>query len=45
MNRNFVGSFLDKSSVKIAHFVPIRYQTLPPQAIIVSDWPILKNLF
>jgi hypothetical protein len=33
-----------KSPVKIAHFVPIRVQTWPPQAILVSDWPIFKNL-
>jgi hypothetical protein len=27
-----------------AHFVPIHFQTWPPQAILVSDWPIFKNL-
>jgi hypothetical protein len=31
------------SSIKIAHFVPIRYQTWPPQAILVSDWLISKK--
>ena len=31
-----------QSSIKIAHFVPIHYQTWPPQAILVSDWPIFK---
>jgi hypothetical protein len=45
MKRNLVGSIYGKSSVAIAHFVPIRLQTWPPQAILVSDWPILKNLF
>jgi hypothetical protein len=25
-------------AIKIAHFVAIRYQTWPPQAILVSDW-------
>jgi hypothetical protein len=30
------------SSIKIVHFVPIHLQTWPPQAILVSDWPILK---
>ena len=30
-------------SVTIAHFVPIRYQTWPPQAILVSDWLIFKK--
>jgi hypothetical protein len=44
MNRNLVGSILAKSSVKIAHFVPIRWPTWPTQAIIFSDWPILTNL-
>jgi hypothetical protein len=28
----------------IAHFVTIHQQTWPPQAILVSDWPIFKNL-
>jgi hypothetical protein len=30
-------------SIKIAHFVPIRKQTWPPQAILVSDWLISKK--
>jgi hypothetical protein len=29
--------------LKIAHFVPIRKQTWPPQAILVSDWLISKK--
>ena len=29
--------------LKSAHFVMIRYQTWPPQAILVSDWPIFKK--
>jgi hypothetical protein len=44
MNRNLVGSIYGRSNIKIAHFIPIRLQTWPPQAILVSDWPILKNL-
>jgi hypothetical protein len=32
------------SSIKIAHFVPIHWQAWPPQAILVSDWLISKNL-
>jgi hypothetical protein len=40
MNRNLVGSIYERSSIKIAHFIPIRLQTWPPQAILVSDWPI-----
>jgi hypothetical protein len=37
MNRNLVGRIYGRSSTTIAHFVPIRYQTWPPQAILVSD--------
>jgi hypothetical protein len=29
-----------RSSLKIAHFVPIHQQTWLPKAILVSDWPI-----
>jgi hypothetical protein len=43
MYRNSVRSIYGKSSVAIAHFVPIRLQTWLPQAILVSDWPILKQ--
>jgi hypothetical protein len=43
MNLNLVGSILGRSSIKIAHFVPIRYQTWPPQTILVSDWFISKK--
>jgi hypothetical protein len=42
--RNFVGSLYGRSSVKIAHFVLIHLQTWLPQAILVSDWSISKNL-
>ena len=44
MNRNLVGSIYGRSSIKIAHFIPIRLQTWLPQAILVSDWLISKNL-
>jgi hypothetical protein len=44
MNRNLVGSFYGRSPIKIAHFVPIRYQTWPPQTILVSDWLISKKI-
>jgi hypothetical protein len=37
MNRNLVGSIYGRSSIKIAHFVLLRYQTWPPQTILVSD--------
>jgi hypothetical protein len=43
MNWNLVWSIYGRSSIKIAHFVTIRWQTWPPQAIIVSDWSISKN--
>ena len=44
MNRNLVGSIPGRSSIDIAHFVPIRLQTWPPQAILVSDWLISKKI-
>jgi hypothetical protein len=40
-----VGSIYGRSSIKIANFVLIHLQTWPPQAILVSDWPILKKTF
>ncbi len=45
MNRNLVGSILGRSSIKIAHLVPIRLQTWLPQTILVSDWLISKKIF
>jgi hypothetical protein len=44
MNRNLEGSIYGRSSLKIAHFVPICYQTWPPQVTLVSDWLIFKIL-
>ena len=44
MNRNLVGSNYGRSSIKTAHFIPIRWQTWSPQTILVSDWPISNNL-
>jgi hypothetical protein len=35
---------LGRSAMKISHFIPIRWQTWPPQAILVSDWSISNNL-
>jgi hypothetical protein len=43
MNRNLVGSIYGRSSIKIAHFVPIGLQTWPPQKILVSDWLISEK--
>jgi hypothetical protein len=45
MNGNLVGSIYGRSSIRIVHFVAIRYQTWPPQAILVSDWSISKKSF
>jgi hypothetical protein len=45
MNWNFVGSIYGRSSIIIAHFVPIRNQTWSPQAILVSDGLISKQIF
>jgi hypothetical protein len=45
MNQNLVGSIYGISAVKIAHFVLIRFQTWPPQTILVSDWLISKKIF
>jgi hypothetical protein len=36
--------FIKRSFIKIAHLVPIRQQTWPPQAILISDWSISKYL-
>jgi hypothetical protein len=44
INRNLVGSILGRSSIKTAHFIPIQLQTWLPQAILVSDLSISKNL-
>jgi hypothetical protein len=44
MNRNLVGSNYGRSSIKIAHFIPIRWQTWSPKTILVSVWPISNNL-
>jgi hypothetical protein len=43
MNRNLVGSIYGMSFINIAPFVPIRLQTWPSQAILVSDWLISKK--
>jgi hypothetical protein len=43
MNRNLVGSIIGRSSIKSAPLFPIRLQTWPPQAILVSDWLISKK--
>jgi hypothetical protein len=46
MNWNLVGSIYGRPSIKIAHFVPIHWQTWPPQVIHVYDCMLSKkNLF
>jgi hypothetical protein len=45
MNRHLIGSIYGRSSIEIANFVPIRLQTWPPQAILVSDWLISQKIF
>ena len=45
MNRNLVGSIYGRSSIKTAHFIPIRLWTWPSQAILLSDWSISKKIF
>ena len=46
MNWNLVGSIYGRSSIKIAHFVPIHLETWPPHAIHVYDCMLSeKNLF
>ena len=42
-HQNLVGSIYGMSSMKIAHFVPIGWQTWPPHAILVSDWSISRK--
>jgi hypothetical protein len=41
---NLVRSIYRRSSIEIAHFVLIHLQTWLPQAILVLDWSISKNL-
>ena len=43
MNRNLIGSILERSSIKVAHLVLIHKQPWPPQEILVSDWLISKK--
>ena len=42
MNWNLLGGIYGTSSIKIAHFVLIRLQTWPPQAIFFSNCRFLK---
>jgi hypothetical protein len=45
MTRNLVERIYGKPSMQIANFVPIRKQIWPPQAILVSDLLISKQMF
>jgi hypothetical protein len=40
---NLLGCIYGRSSVNIAHFVPIHLQTWPPQATLVSDCLIFSS--
>jgi hypothetical protein len=42
-NQKQESRIYETSSIKIAHSVPIRWQTLPPQTILVSDLLISKK--
>jgi hypothetical protein len=43
LERTFHRCFLPSFISLMAHFVPMRKQTWPPQAILVSDWLISKK--
>jgi hypothetical protein len=45
MDRNLVESILGRPFIKGDHLVPIRLQTWPPQAILISDWLFSKKIF
>jgi hypothetical protein len=45
VNRILAESIHEWFAIKIAHFVPIRQQTWPTSAIVVSDWLISKKIF
>jgi hypothetical protein len=40
MNRNCIGSIYWMFFIRTAHFIPIRWQTWPPRAILIYDWLI-----
>ena len=44
MDRNLVESIIGRPFIKIAHLVPIRLQTWPSQAILISD-RLISNFF
>jgi hypothetical protein len=44
MNRNLVANIYGQSSIKSAYFLPIHWQTVSSQAILVSDCLISRNL-
>ena len=43
MNCNLIGMKYGRSSTKFLHFLSIRPQTWPPQAILVTDWSKFKK--
>jgi hypothetical protein len=44
MNQNLVGSIYWRSSIKIAHFVPMHLQIWPPQAAFLEIEQSLKGI-
>ena len=44
MNRSLVGSIYGRFSIKIANFIPIHWQTWPPQANHVYDWMLSTKI-
>jgi hypothetical protein len=44
MNQSLVESIYGRSSMQPANIVPIRLQTWPPKALIVSGLSISKNI-
>jgi hypothetical protein len=45
MNQSLAESIYGRSSMQPANIVPIRLQTWPPKALIVSGLTISKNIF
>jgi hypothetical protein len=45
LSQNLTGSIYGRFSIKNTHFVPICWQTWPPQTILISDWLISKKKF
>jgi hypothetical protein len=42
---SLAGSIYVRSSIKLLHLVPYGQQTLPPRAILFSDWLMFNKIF